>query len=93
MAAGKGVKLPFQKTRGGISIRVKVLPRSSRTKVEADGDAVRVWLTAPPADNAANEQLIEVLAEAFGVRKSAVRIARGRTSRQKVVEIDGVGGQ
>lgn len=87
------MKIPFKKTREGISIQVKVQPRSSRKGVEGVvGEALKVNLTAPPAEGAANEQLIEVLSEAFGVGKSSVGILRGHSSRNKVVEIKGLKG-
>ncbi|HXX58180.1 MAG TPA: DUF167 domain-containing protein [Thermodesulfovibrionales bacterium] len=73
-------------------VQVKVQPRSSRRGIEcASGDILKVNLTAPPADGAANEQLIEVLSEELKVRKSSIRILRGASSRYKTVEIKGVG--
>ena len=87
------MEIPFRRTKDGISIQVKVQPRSSRRGIEGvAGDTVKVALTSPPADGAANEQLIEVLAEELGVRKSAIQIIRGATSRLKVVGIRGVSG-
>lgn len=71
-------------------INVKVQPRSSRKGLEAAGDILKVRLTAPPVDGAANEQLIEILSEELGVRKSAISIIKGLSSRQKVVEIKGL---
>ncbi len=72
---------------------VKVEPRSSKRSVSGVmGDVVKVKLTAPPVDGAANEQLIEVLSETFGVRKSSIKIVRGLSSKNKVVEITGVTG-
>jgi uncharacterized protein YggU (UPF0235/DUF167 family) len=41
-------------------------------------------------EGAANEQLIEIIAGALGVRKSDVRIVRGSSSRLKVVEVRGL---
>ena len=47
-------------------------------------------LAAPPVDGAANAELIEVLAEALGVPRRAVRIVAGHAGRDKVVEVDGL---
>ena len=70
---------------------VRVQPRSSRNAVEGThGDALRVRLTAPPVDGAANEALLAMLAEALGVPKRAVRIVGGETGRTKIVEVDGI---
>ena len=55
----------------------------------AVGDRLRVAVTAPPVDGAANAAVIDALARAFGVRRAAVRIVRGETGRRKTVAIDG----
>lgn len=54
------------------------------------GDALKVRLTAPPVDSAANDALIRLLADALGVPTRDVRIVAGATSRDKVVEVAGV---
>lgn len=85
------MQIPFKKSKNGITICVKVRPRSSSRGIEGvQGDNVKVRLTSPPVDNAANEQLIEVLSEELGVRKSSISIIKGLSSRQKVIEIKGV---
>lgn len=85
------MELPFKKTRDGIRIEVKVEPRSSRKGISGTmGDIVKVKLTAPPVEGAANEQLIEVIAEATGLKKSSIRIVRGLSSKRKIIEIKGV---
>ena len=84
-------RIPFKRGRGGITIEVRVQPRSSRRGIGGvAGDTVTVYLTAPPAEGAANAQLIEVLSEELGVRKGSIRIIRGLSSRRKVIEIAGV---
>ncbi|MDA8077770.1 MAG: DUF167 domain-containing protein [Nitrospiraceae bacterium] len=93
MAAGKGqdITIPYRKTGRGITIEVRVEPRSSKKGiVGALGSMLKVKLTAPPVEGAANEQLVEVIAEALGVRKSDVRVIRGQSSRNKVVEVLGL---
>jgi uncharacterized protein (TIGR00251 family) len=71
-------------------VDVQVVPRASRVAVgPAVGDRLRVAVTAPPVDGAANAALIDALARAFGVRRAAVRIVRGETGRRKTVEIEG----
>ena len=85
--------IPFSKTRDGIIIEVKVDPRSSKKGIVGVMDNIlKVKLTAPPVGGAANEQLIELLAEKYGVRKSDITILRGETSRRKTVKITGVRG-
>ena len=85
------MEIPFKKKKTGISLQVKVNPRTSRRRIAGvRGETVLVDLTAPPVEGAANEQLKEVLSESLGVRKSSIHIVRGGTSRHKVVEIEGV---
>jgi uncharacterized protein (TIGR00251 family) len=72
-------------------INVKVIPRSSKAEVVGlEGNTLKVKLTAPPEGGKANKQLIEVLAKHFKVPKRAVNIIKGETSRQKIVEIEGL---
>jgi hypothetical protein len=74
-----------------VRIAIRVQPRA-RTNVVAGrvGDAIKVRLTAPPVDGAANEALIAFLAATLGVARSAVRIVSGATSRDKIVAIRGL---
>lgn len=58
--------------------------------VGVHGDALKVRLTAPPVDGAANEALVELLAGAFGIPTRAVTIVAGMSSRTKIVELEGV---
>jgi uncharacterized protein len=55
----------------------------------ADG-ALRVRLHAPPVDGAANDALVEFLADRLAVPRRGVRILTGATSRTKMVEVEGV---
>lgn len=86
------MQIPYKKTKNGITIEVKVEPRSSKRQITGimDGTILKVKLTAPPVDGSANEQLIELIAEVTGVKKSWIRIVRGLSSKRKLVEIIGV---
>lgn len=85
------MEIPFKKTSAGIRIEVKVEPRSSRKGISGTmGDVLKVKLTAPPVGGAANDQLIEVIAEATGTKKSSICIVKGLSSRRKTIEIRGV---
>jgi uncharacterized protein (TIGR00251 family) len=85
------MQIPFRKTKDGITVEVRVEPRSSKKGIAGVlENIVKVKLTAPPVGGEANEQLIEVMAQATGVKKSAVRIVRGHASKKKVVEIRGI---
>jgi hypothetical protein len=78
--------------RASDAVWVKVKPRSSRSRVErgSDGGLV-VCVHAPAADDAANRECVEVIAEALGVPKSAVQIVRGQRSRTKQIAVAGLG--
>ena len=84
------MQIPFKKTSDGIILKVRVLPRSSKKGFELTPEGLKVKLTAPPVGGAANKQLLEILSEAFGIRRSAFRILKGISSRDKVVGIMGV---
>lgn len=69
---------------------VHVQPRASRSEVVGThGSALKVRIQAPPVEGAANDAVIELLAERLGVPRRAVRIVAGSSSRGKTVEIDG----
>lgn len=83
--------MPFQKSKKGVTLKIKVEPRSSRKGISGIvGDAIKIKVNAPPAGGAANKELIEVLSEEFGIKKTSIKILRGMSSRNKVVEIEGV---
>ena len=74
-----------------VRFAVRVQPRASRSEiVGVHGDAMKIRLSAPPVDGAANEALVELIADALGVGRRAVRIVSGESSRSKVVEVEGV---
>ena len=70
---------------------VQVVPRASREKLgPVVGDRLKVQLTAPPVDGAANEALRAFIGKLLGVPKSRVEIVRGETSRKKTLRVAGV---
>lgn len=74
-----------------IRFSVRLTPRGGRDAVEGvDSDGtLRVRVSAPPVDGAANEALIKFLAKDLGVAPSAVRIEGGEASRVKRLIVDG----
>jgi len=73
-----------------VLISVRVIPRSSKNSIGWEGENLKVRLTAPPVDGAANEALVALLAERLGLPKGQVSIVRGATGRQKTVELTGI---
>ena len=75
-------------------LRVRLTPRAGRSQIDDwDGDLLRVRVAAPPVEGKANDALLRLLAEALGVPPSRLRLVRGRTSREKVVAVEGVSGE
>lgn len=66
------------KARGGERILVEDTP---------EGPRARVWVSAPPEDGKANAAVCRLVAKALGLPKSAVSVARGDTSREKLLRI------
>jgi uncharacterized protein (TIGR00251 family) len=81
----------FRESNGAVTFAVKVVPRSSKNKIElAEGDALKVRLTAPPVEGKANAALVKFLAEALGVSRAQIEIVSGEKSKQKIVRVSGV---
>lgn len=76
---------------GAVRFAVRVVPRASRTEIAGiHAGGLKIRLQAPPVDGAANQALVEFLASALHVSRSAVRIVSGNASRSKVVEVHGI---
>jgi uncharacterized protein (TIGR00251 family) len=76
---------------GGVTVKVLVKPRASRSRVlGVHDDSLAVAVAAPPVDGAANAELIQVLSRHFGVRAGAVEVLSGHAGRRKRVHIRGV---
>ena len=72
-------------------LSVRVTPRASANAIDgfdATGK-LRVRVTAPPADGAANEAVTKLLAKALGLPQRDVVLISGATSRDKVFEVEG----
>lgn len=70
---------------------VRVQPRASRTECTGvHAGALRIRLQAPPVDGAANDALVQFLADALHVPARRVRIVAGLAARLKIVEIEGI---
>ena len=75
---------------GAVVLAVHVSPRASRSGidgVDAEG-CLRVRVTAPPVEGAANDALVALLAAELGIRRSAVLVVSGATGRHKRVRVE-----
>jgi uncharacterized protein len=73
-----------------MDLRVKVIPKSSRTELAAvlpDG-TWKVRVAAAPEKGKANRALCEFIAEKLGVAKTSVHVVSGETSRDKRIRVD-----
>lgn len=71
-------------------VPVRVTPRARRNALALEGGVLRVWLTTPPVEGAANAALVSLLAERLALPKRAVTLLRGETARNKLVAIEGI---
>lgn len=82
---------PVETTRDGVRIRLHVQPRAARTELAGRfGDAIKVRLSSPPVDGAANEALVGFLADRLGVPRGNVELVAGHASRRKTVRVRGM---
>lgn len=70
-------------------IYIKVFPRAGKNEVEKISDAeLKIRVTAAPEQGRANEAVIKILAEYFGVPKSSINIVGGKSARTKIIDIN-----
>jgi uncharacterized protein (TIGR00251 family) len=75
----------------GLLLAVKLQPRASANEICGQlGDELRIKVTAPPVDSAANEALVRLLAETLDCPRSQIALVRGQTSRHKTVLLRGL---
>ncbi|MRJ01861.1 MAG: YggU family protein [Epsilonproteobacteria bacterium] len=78
----------YKKERGGVTLSIRVQPRASSTKIVGLlGESLKITLTAPPVDGAANKELVGFLSKLLKVPKSEVEIVHGAHGRVKVVRL------
>jgi uncharacterized protein len=74
----------------GVLLSVKLQPRASANEIVGPlGAELRIKVTAPPVDAAANEALVRLLAEVLDCPRGRVELIRGQTSRHKLLKLHG----
>jgi len=74
----------------GVLLSVKLQPRASKNEIgDPLGDELKIKVTAPPVDAAANEALVELLAEKLDCARNRIEIVRGHKSRHKTAKLHG----
>jgi len=78
----------------GVLLFIKLQPRASANEIcEPLGNELRVRVTAPPVDAAANEALVWLLARTLDCGRNQLKLVRGHTSRHKVIKVVGLSQQ
>lgn len=74
----------------GVYLAVKLQPRASTNEIcEPLGDELKIKVTAPPVDAAANQALVDLLAKKLNCSRGKIQIVRGQNSRHKTVWVEG----
>jgi uncharacterized protein (TIGR00251 family) len=77
----------FERPEGCV-LHVRAQPRARKEGIKGEhGGALKVAVTAPADCGRANQALIQVLAEALGLKRSQIELLSGQTSREKRVLI------
>jgi uncharacterized protein (TIGR00251 family) len=74
---------------GAVRLTVRVVPRADRNAIDGvtDTGALRVRLTAPPVEGAANAALIALFSDILGIPKRDITILHGERGREKILQI------
>jgi uncharacterized protein len=84
----------LRRHRDGVTIDLHVQPRASKNEiVGVQGEELKVRLTSPPVEGAANRLCVEFIAKRLGIAKGAVELISGDKSRHKRLLIRGVGAE
>ena len=83
--------IPVGETTSGVVFNIRVIPRASRCELAGiQGDALKLRITAPPVEGAANKECVRFLSDILGVKKSQITIIAGHRSKNKKVSISGI---
>ena len=83
--------LRIREISDGIEVRLHVVPRARRDEIAGThDDALKIKITAPPVDDAANRAIVRFLAELLRISCSRIQIAAGERSKDKLVRIQGI---
>ncbi len=73
------------------NLLVHVQPRAKTTEIVGwHGDAIKIRVAAPPAEGAANDELLRFLAQQLSIARTQLRLGAGATGRRKRVEVTGL---
>jgi uncharacterized protein len=76
------------------TLKLRVSPGARRPGIAGrHGDAWKVRVSAPPEDGRANDAVVKLLADRTGLPRRSVVIVSGHSSREKLVQMDGIDGR
>ena len=91
LEAPQTIALDIKAHECGVTFPVIVQPRSKKNGVVGLSEgALKIKVTAPPVEGAANQALIELLSQALQIRKSNIEILKMKTSRHKLIQCKGI---
>lgn len=70
-----------------MKINIKVIPKAKQNAIKKEEETYKIWTIAPPVEGKANKIVIELLSSYFNIKKSQIKIIRGKKSRDKIIEI------
>ena len=77
--------------KNGIQFSAIIQPRSSKNKIcGLRGESLKIRLTSPPVDGAANKMCVKLLAKMLSVSPSRIVIVNGHAGRNKIIRVDGI---
>ncbi|MDD3249459.1 MAG: DUF167 family protein [Smithellaceae bacterium] len=83
--------LLIRETKNGLSFDISVNPHASRAQIAGIAEGLlKVKVTAPPVEGAANDACIELLAKKLGLKKSRMKISAGARRRRKTILLDDI---
>ncbi len=84
-------ELQIRETAAGLEVRLHVLPRARCCEISGVyNGALKLKVTAPPVDDAANRAIIKYFSSLLGISKSSLMILSGQKSRDKILQIAGL---
>jgi uncharacterized protein (TIGR00251 family) len=83
--------LHISRHKEGIQFSAAIVPRASKNEITGVmNGALKIRLTSPPVEGAANKACIKFIAKRLGVSQSRVDIVGGLTSKNKIIRIEGM---
>ena len=87
----KAAELQVRETASGLEVRLHVQPRAKHSEIcGVHNGALKVKVTAPPVDDAANRAIVEYFSKLLGIPRSGLDIVSGLKSREKTLRVNGL---